>query len=147
MSLQATVLRGTLRAHAFLYERTDGLIGHRLLGVPSLMLRTRGRRSARTRTASLTYARDGERWLVVASAGGADRPPAWLLNLEADPNVEVQVGRRRTPAVATVIGHDDPDFPRVWKLVNDGNAGRYDAYQRRTSRSIPVVALAPGGSA
>jgi len=83
---------------------------------------------------------------VVASAGGADSPPGWLYNLRADADVEVQVGRRRTPAVATVIGHDDPDFPRVWKLVNDGNAGRYDAYQQRTRRPIPVIALTPASN-
>jgi deazaflavin-dependent oxidoreductase (nitroreductase family) len=139
MSLFST----TLRVHAFIYERSDGLIGHRILGVPSLMLRTTGRRTGQTRTNSLVYAPDGERWLVVPSKGGADTPPAWLLNLQANPQVEAQVGRKRTPVTATVIGHDDPDFARVWKLVNDGNSQRFAAYQQKTTRQIPVVALTP----
>lgn len=143
MSLYSSVFRATLQAHAFVYERTNGLIGHRILGVPTLMLRSTGRRTGKTRTNSLVYAKDGQRWLVVASKGGADAPPAWLYNVEANPQVEVQVGRTTTNATASVIGHDDPDFARVWKLVNDGNSGRYDAYQQQTSRPIPVVALAP----
>ena len=143
MSLYSIAFTTTLRVHAFLYERTGGLIGHRILGVPSLMLRTTGRKTGQTRTNSLVYARDGERWLIVPSNGGRDAPPAWLLNLKADPAVEVQVARTRTPVTATVIGHDDPDFARLWKIVNDGNAQRFAAYQEQTSREIPVVALTP----
>lgn len=143
MSAYETAFRTTLRVHQVLYERTNGLVGHRLLGVPTLLLRTTGRRSGRTRTNSLVYAEDGGRWIVVASKGGDPRPPAWQLNLEADPHVEVQVGRRHHPATARVIGHDDPEFERLWKLVNDRNGGRFEAYQRKTSRPIPLVALTP----
>jgi deazaflavin-dependent oxidoreductase (nitroreductase family) len=130
-----------LKIHAFLYEHTNGLIGHRLLGVPCLMLRTTGRKTAQTRTNSLVYAKDGDRYMVVASKGGDSRAPAWLLNLRAKPEVAVQIGRRRFPAVAAEIGVDDPDYARLWKLVNDKNKNRYDEYQKKTTRSIPVVAL------
>jgi deazaflavin-dependent oxidoreductase (nitroreductase family) len=139
MSLFST----TLRVHAFVYERTDGLIGHRLLGVPTLMLRTTGRRSGQTRTNSLVYASDGERRLIVPSKGGSDSPPAWLYNLRANPAAEMQIARTRTPVTATEIGHDDPEFERLWKLVNDNNGQRFAAYQTKTSREIPVVALSP----
>lgn len=142
MSLYSTALQ----VHEFVYKRTDGLIGHRVLGVPTLLLRTKGRRSGLTRTNALVYARDGERYLIVPSKGGADTPPAWLLNLTADPDVEFQIGRTKRPAKATIIGRDDPDFDRVWWIVNDNNAGRYDGYQTKTSRQIPVVALTPSGS-
>src|SRR5580692_7985429 len=117
MSLYTTAFSTTLRVHAFVYEHSGGLIGHRILGVPSLMLRTTGRKTGQTRTNSLVYARDGDRWLVVPSKGGAPKAPAWQLNLEANPQVEVQIARTTTPVTATVIGHDDPDFPRLWKLV------------------------------
>jgi deazaflavin-dependent oxidoreductase (nitroreductase family) len=143
MPIQQTLFRLTLQAHGVIYERSNGLIGHRMLGVPCLMLRTTGRRSGQTRTNSLVYARDGERWLIVASKGGDPKAPAWLHNIRANPQVEVQVGRSRHAATATEIGHDDPDFARVWKLVNDKNGGRYDAYQQKTSRPIPIVALTP----
>lgn len=143
MSLYATVFRTTLQVHQFLYERTDGLVGHRLLGVTTLLLRTRGRRSGETRTNALNYVEDGGRYIVVASKGGTPSPPAWLLNLQADSAVEVQIARQRIPCEATVLGHDDPDFARLWKLVNDHNSGRYDEYQRKTDRPIPLVALTP----
>jgi deazaflavin-dependent oxidoreductase (nitroreductase family) len=141
MSLYETVFGTTLRAHAFLYEHTGGRLGHRLLGVRCLMLRTTGRRSGQTRTNSLVYARDGERYLVVASKGGAPTAPAWLLNLRADPHVHVQVGRTQFAATATEIGPEHPDYARLWKLVNENNGNRYDAYQRKTTRPIPVVVL------
>jgi len=93
MSIYESVFHTTLRVHAFIYEHTDGLIGHRLLGVGCLMLRTTGRKTGQTRTNSLVYARDGERYLVVASKGGSPKAPAWLLNLRAKPEVQVQIGR------------------------------------------------------
>ena len=124
-----------------LYEQSGGFVGHRLLGVPTLLLRTTGARSGVTRTNALVYAPDGERYLVVASKGGADQAPGWLHNVRKDPNVEVQIGRGRHRALAEIIGGEDPDYPRVWRIVNDNNGGRYDEYQARTSRTIPVVAL------
>lgn len=141
MTLYDTVFRTTLQVHAFIYERTDGLIGHRVLGVPCLMLRTTGRKSGQTRTNSLVYAKDGDRYVVVASKGGDPKAPAWLLNLRATPQVEVQVGRTRFQAAATEIGQGDPDYARLWKLVNDDNGNRYEAYQKKTTRPIPLVAL------
>ena len=141
MSIYEGVFRTTLQVQAFLYEHTDGLIGHRLLGVPCLMLRTTGRKTGQTRTNSLVYAKDGDRYMVVASKGGAPKPPAWLLNLRATPEVEVQIGRMRFAATAAEIGPGDPDYARLWKLVNDRNANRYDEYQKKTTRPISVVAL------
>jgi len=121
-------------------------VGHRLLGVPCLLLRTTGRRSGKTRTSALVYARDGDDYVVVASLGGSDRPPAWLHNVRAEPHVGVQIERRRFPAVATVVDRDEPDHPRLWRLVNEVNRGRYDGYQAKTSRPIPVVRLTPAGA-
>lgn len=143
MSTTDSAFRAILQLHAFIYERSNGALGHRLLGVPCLMLRTTGRRTGTIRTNSLVYARDGGRYLVVASKGGDPRAPAWLLNLRANPDVEVQIGRSRFRAMATEIGPEDPDYPRMWKLVNDNNANRYVEYQKKTTRPIPVVALAP----
>ncbi|HEX3802197.1 MAG TPA: nitroreductase family deazaflavin-dependent oxidoreductase [Solirubrobacteraceae bacterium] len=143
MSLFDSTFRTTLRVHQFLYERTDGRIGHRLLGVSTLLLRTTGRRSAQLRTNALNYVEDSGRYIVVASRGGAPNPPAWLLNLQANPHAEVQIARRRIACTASVINHNDPEFARLWELVNERNAGRYDAYQKKTERQIPLVALTP----
>lgn len=132
-----------LRIHAALYQRTDGRLGHRMLGVPTLMLRTTGRRSGATRTNSLVYASDGEDYLVVASNGGADRPPAWLHNVRAQPGVEIQIGRERQRARARIVEPSDPSYERLWKLVNANNRDRYTAYQQQTTRPIPVIAITP----
>jgi len=131
----------TLKIQQMLYERTGGLIGHRLLGVPTLLLRTTGARSGLTRTSALVYAREGDRYLVVPSKGGADQAPGWLHNLRHNPSAEVQIGRKRHRATAEIVGRDDADYARLWRIVNDNNAGRYDEYQARTGRPIPVVAL------
>jgi F420H(2)-dependent quinone reductase len=136
-----SVTSQVLRAHEKLYVASDGRLGHKMLGVPTLLLRTTGRRSGTTRTNGLVYARDGADYLVVPSNGGADRPPAWLHNLRADPAVEIQIGRERQPATARVIEKADPDFERLWTIVNDNNRDRYRAYQEMTARPIPVVAL------
>jgi F420H(2)-dependent quinone reductase len=132
-----------LRFHEQLYKRTDGRIGHRMIGVPTLLLRTTGRRSGVSRTNGLVYAGDGDSYLVVASNGGADRPPAWLHNLRANPDVGIQIGRKRREATAKAIEPSDPDYDRLWKLVNDNNRDRYSAYQKQTTRPIPVIVLTP----
>jgi F420H(2)-dependent quinone reductase len=136
-----------LRVHEFLYTRTDGLVGHRMIGVPTLLLRTTGRRSGKTRTNSLVYARDGDDYLVVASKGGADEAPAWLHNLRANPDVEIQIGRKRSNARARVVDASDPDYGRLWQIVNANNHDRYNGYQKLTKRRIPVIVLRPAGSA
>jgi deazaflavin-dependent oxidoreductase (nitroreductase family) len=133
-----------LAVHQLIYERSNGRIGHRMLGVPTLLLRTTGRRTGATRTNALVYASDGDDYVVVASNGGEDRPPAWLLNLTAEPRVEVQVAGDRRPAGARVVERGDPDFERLWRLVNDNNSARYDGYQTKTQRPIPMVVVTPG---
>jgi deazaflavin-dependent oxidoreductase (nitroreductase family) len=132
-----------LRLHEQIYRRTDGRAGHRMLGVPTLLLRTTGRRSGATRTNALVYARDGDDYLVVASNGGADRHPGWLHNLRADPEVEIQISRKRVKRRARIVERSDPDYDRLWDVVNENNRDRYRGYQRKTARPIPVVAITP----
>ena len=138
-----SVTSQVLRVHEKLYVASDGRVGHKMIGVPTLLLRTTGRRSSVTRTNGLVYAQDGGDYLVVPSNGGADRAPAWLHNLQADPSVEIQIGRERQPATARVVDTTDPEHPRLWQIVNQNNRDRYAAYQQQTARPIPVVALTP----
>src|SRR6267154_1741080 len=102
-----------LRFHEQVYKRTDGRVGHRMIGVPTLLLGTTGRRSGATRTNGLVYARDGDDYLVVASNGGADRPSAWLHNLAANPAVEIQIARERRKGNAKVVEQTDPDYDHL----------------------------------
>jgi deazaflavin-dependent oxidoreductase (nitroreductase family) len=139
MSLTSQVLR----VHEKIYTGTDGRVGHKMIGVPTLLLRTTGRRSGQTRTNGLVYARDGDDYLVVASKGGADEAPGWLFNVKAHPDVEIQVGRERRSGTATVVEPTDPEYERLWKIVNENNKDRYSAYQKQTDRPIPVIAITP----
>ena len=132
-----------LAVHQFLYERSGGRYGARLGWLPILLLRTRGRRSGQTRTAALTYVRDGDAYAVVGSKGGSDSPPAWLLNLEAQPEVEVQVGTRAFPARARIA--TAAEQRRLWARAVELWPG-YAGYQRKTERKIPIVLLEPATS-
>lgn len=129
-----------LHVHQWAYELTGGRWGHGIGRLRTLLLRTTGRRSGRRRTVALLYQRDGDRLIVVGSKGGSDTPPGWLLNLQAQPDVEVQVGTRRFPARARVATADEqrrlwPVMTRLWP--------DYERYQSQTNRRIPLVILEP----
>jgi F420H(2)-dependent quinone reductase len=133
-----------LKLHDRIYQKTEGRIGHQIPGVPpSLLLHTVGAKTGLARTTSLTYAKDGDAYLVVASKGGEPTAPGWYFNLKAKPDVEINVGPKRFPVTARIVGKDDPDYARLWQVVNKNNANRYEGYQKRTTRPIPVVALTP----
>ena len=80
---------------------------------------------------------------MVASNGGDRRAPGWYHNLRAQPRAEINVGPRRFAVTAKVVLPDDPDYQRLWRIVNANNANRYDAYQARTTRPILVIRLTP----
>jgi F420H(2)-dependent quinone reductase len=137
------LLPQVLRVHDVVYRKTNGWIGHRALGIPSLLLHTVGAKTGMARTTSLTYARDGEDYLIVASKGGDPRAPGWYHNLRKNPNVEINVGPRRFGVTARPVLPTDAEYSRLWQIVNKNNSNRYAAYQKKTSRPIPVVVLTP----
>lgn len=131
-----------LQLHDTVYQRTNGWIGHRLLILPTLLLHTVGAKTGVRRTNSLTYARDGGDYLIVASNGGSPRSPGWYHNLRADPNVEINVGPKRFAVTAQPVLPGDPDRDRLWRIVTRFNKA-YPEYQKKTSRPIPIVRLTP----
>ncbi|WP_073879844.1 nitroreductase/quinone reductase family protein [Mycobacterium paraffinicum] len=142
--LERVVLSRIVRVHTFGYRKTRGLIGHHVPGMPaSLLLHTVGATTGIARTAALTYARDGGDFLVVASWAGAPVAPGWYHNLQRRPAAHINVGRQRIPVIARAVLPGEPDYGRLWRIVNDNNANNYDAYQQRTSRPIPIVRLTP----
>jgi len=141
--VEEKVLPQVLRVHDAVYRKTNGWIGHRTLWIPSLLLHTVGAKTGKQRTTSLTYARDGDSYLVVASKGGAPEAPGWYHNLKAKPDVEINVGPTRFAVTARPVLPDDPDYARLWQIVNKNNQNRDIEYQKRTSRPIPVVVLTP----
>ena len=143
MSLATTIQGSFLRLHQLVYERSDGRMGHRMIGVPTLLLRTTGRRTATQRTNALVYAKDGDEYVLVASNGGADNPPGWFFNVRAKPEVEIQVAHAKMAGTARVLEPGDQDYERLWRLVNENNHGRYDGYQSKTTRPIPLIVVSP----
>jgi F420H(2)-dependent quinone reductase len=144
VSLTDAIQGPLLKLHQRLYERSDGRVGHGMIGVPTLLLRSTGRRTGASRCNALVYAADGADYVLVASNGGSDRGPGWLFNVRAKPEVEIQVGRKRSPGATRVLEPGDDDYERLWRLVNEKNHGRYDAYQAGTARPIPLVVVSPG---
>ena len=133
-------LRATGRLNVPLYRLSRGRIGGRLGRAPILLLTTVGRRSGKARTAPVLYLRDGQRLVVIGSNAGNDRPPAWALNLEANPEGEVQVGGRKHSVHARVA--EGAEHDELWRRMNDQFEG-FDIYRDRTSRDIRLFVLEP----
>ena len=129
---------GWQQEHMKRYIASGGQDGHIWEGVPTLLLTTRGRRSGESRTTPLIYGRDGDRYLIVASRGGAPRHPSWYENLVAQPEVQLQVMADRFTARARTASAAEK--PALWKTMAK-IFPPYDEYQGRTTRDIPVVIL------
>jgi deazaflavin-dependent oxidoreductase (nitroreductase family) len=125
--------------HVRRYRETGGAVGHRWKrGSKILLLTTKGRKSGEPRTKPLIYEADGDRYVIVASKGGAPEHPDWYENLQAEPNVELQVLDEVFPARAHIAEGEERE--RLWQLVNE-QWPDYDSYQEKTDREIPVVVL------
>jgi deazaflavin-dependent oxidoreductase (nitroreductase family) len=131
--------------HALLFRLTKGRVGGRIGAHDVVLLTTTGRRSGQPRTVPLTYLPDDGRLVLVASNGGSDQHPAWFLNLSADPNVVAELHGDETRRLRARVATPEEKavlWPRVVAWWD-----RYDGYQRKTARDIPVVILedAPAG--
>jgi deazaflavin-dependent oxidoreductase (nitroreductase family) len=135
-----TIGRHSYRIHRSLYRWTGGVIGHRTPAGPMLLLTTVGRKSGQPRTNPLLYMPDGANFVVVGSNGGRPQPPAWILNLTATPEVDLQVGRRRCRAVAQVLSGEAK--AAMWPRLLEHYPG-WGSYQALTEREIKVVSLVP----
>jgi deazaflavin-dependent oxidoreductase (nitroreductase family) len=125
--------------HVERYRETDGEEGYSWQkGTTILLLTTKGRRSGKERTTPLIFTEHEGSYLVVASKGGADEPPAWYLNLKENPVVEVQIKGERFQARARDA--TDEEQPEMWREMT-AVWPDYDEYQKLTERRIPVVVL------
>ncbi len=129
---------GWQQRHRQRYEETNGEDGHMWQGVPTLLLTTKGSKSGNPYTTPLIYGQDANRYLIVASYGGAPKNPQWYRNLVANPEIEVQVVADKFKAKARTATADEkqslwPKMAAIWPA--------YDDYQSKTDRDIPVVVL------
>ncbi|HEY0452080.1 nitroreductase family deazaflavin-dependent oxidoreductase [Actinophytocola sp.] len=122
------------------FRAAGGKVGGPFAGSDLLLLTTTGARTGRESVSPLGYLADGDRLVVTASNAGAPHNPAWYHNVLANPDVTVEVGTRRFHAKATVP--TQPERDRLFAQVVEAMPG-YGDYQANTTRTIPVVILAP----
>jgi deazaflavin-dependent oxidoreductase (nitroreductase family) len=139
-SLGATGLRWTGRLNVPLYRASGGRLGGRIGRAPVLLLTTTGRRSGQKRTAPVVYLADDERLVVINTNAGNAKVPAWSHNLRANPEAEVEMGRKRLRVRARIA--EGEERAELWRNHNEQYAG-FDYYQTKLDREICVFVLEP----
>ena len=133
--------RGDWNAHTIAeFRRNHGRVGGPFEGAPLLLLHHVGAHSGKSRVNPVMYLKDGDRYLVFASKGGADTNPDWYHNLKAHPDIQIEVGDKTIDVSAEEIVGAERDG------LYSRQASLYPAfarYQRQTRRTIPVIALTP----
>jgi deazaflavin-dependent oxidoreductase (nitroreductase family) len=113
-------------------------------GLPTLLLTTIGKKSGAPRTVALVFLQDGERMVIVASLAGYDRNPAWYGNLQADPQCQVQLDRKKMKATARDA--TDAERKSLWPRLT-ALLPLWELFQKQTTRAFPIVILTPTGPA
>lgn len=141
------IIKVMSNAHTWLYRRSNGRLGKKwhvgsalVHGVPVCLVTTTGRKSGEPRTVPLLHMADGDNVVLVASQGGLPDNPAWYLNLQANPEVTVQLGKRARRMRAHTA--DAAERARLWPKLLEVYSD-YDNYQSWTEREIPVVVCEP----
>lgn len=131
---------GWVRDQVELYERTNGTEGAELRGWRAIIVTHRGRQTGAIRKTPLMRVVDGDRYVLVGSAGGEPKNPAWVYNLREDPEVEIrdrdEVRRMRVQEV------EGEERARAWQLAVEAFPP-YAEYQQQTERLIPVFIAEP----
>ncbi len=140
MRLRRWLIKGMSRTHLALQRLSRGRLLDRVAGMPVLLLTTTGRRSGKPRTTPLTFFRDADSLVVIASNGGSDRAPDWALNLQHDPRATVEIGADKLTVTARTASAEERE--RLWPEITATYSG-YARYQERTAREIPVLLLRP----
>jgi deazaflavin-dependent oxidoreductase (nitroreductase family) len=134
------MLRALGKLNVPIYRLTRGRVLGKVGRAPVLLLTTTGRRSGQPRTAPVVFLAEGERLIVIGSNAGNERPPAWALNLQANPDAEVEVrGQRRSVRARVAEGEERAE---LWRRSNEQYGG-FDDYKTRTSRDIRLFVLEP----
>ena len=136
----AAALKAFGKLNVPLYRLSRGRLFGQIAGSPVLLLTSIGRRSGQPRTAPVLYLADGERLIVIGSNAGHEKAPAWSLNLEANPDAEVELAGKRRKVQARVAAGEERE--ELWHEMNVQYGG-FDDYNARTTREIRLFVLEP----
>lgn len=135
-----SLFRIFLSFSVWLYRRTDGKFGGKIQGLPVLLLTTTGRKTGKKRTTPLGYFEYDGSYVISATYAGLDVHPAWFHNLKSNPMVVLQIQGRRLAALAEPA--DPTRRKQLWDTLVKLSPS-YGAYEKRTTREIPMVLLRP----
>ncbi len=139
-SLGATGLRWAGKLNVPLYRLSGGRILGRVNRAPVLLLTTTGRRSGQQRTAPVVFLEDEGRFVVINTNAGNAPVPAWSLNLKANPDAEIEVGRKRLAVQARIA--EGEERAELWRKHNVQYSG-FDDYAEKLEREAGVFVLEP----
>jgi deazaflavin-dependent oxidoreductase (nitroreductase family) len=125
-----------MSVHIALYRLTGGRLG----GKHIVLLTTIGKQSGQPRTKPLYHIKDGANYIVIASAGGNEKNPAWYANLSTNPKVTIEDHGRTIAGIASTT--NETERTRLWKIIV-AQAPNFAGYEKRTTRVIPVVRIQP----
>lgn len=131
---------GYMKDHIRRYLATNGEDGHIMNGFPCLVITTTGKKSGEKRQAAVIYGKHGNSHVIIASKGGSDTPPAWFINLQANPRAHIQVKDKKMDVKMRVASGSERE--QLWKMMV-GIFPDYADYQKKTAREIAVVVLDP----
>jgi deazaflavin-dependent oxidoreductase (nitroreductase family) len=134
--LLALMLKYFARAHIWVYQRTNGRLGAKLLWFPAALITTVGRKTGQPRVTATLYLRDGDRVVLPASFGGRAEHPMWYRNLKANPKVHVQIRGEQRDLIARDATDDERNryWPKLTRIYPP-----YRGYREATDRVIPLV--------
>jgi deazaflavin-dependent oxidoreductase (nitroreductase family) len=127
-----------MRLQIYLYRRSGGKTMGHMRGMPLLLLTTVGRKSGKQRVTPVMYIRDGDDYVITASNAGADKHPAWYLNLKANPQTTIEVGSMTKSVSARQASQEEK--ARLWAQLVE-QAPFFEDYKKKTTRDIPMVIL------
>ena len=142
MGIRFSLIRIVSRFHVYIYRISRGRVGKQIGALRFLLLTTVGRKSGKKRTVPLTAIPYGSKYILVASFGGSSVHPAWLTNIQKNPNVEIRDGTTVKQAKASIVGTTHPSHKEMWGKAAATYAG-YNDYKKATSRRIPIVIITP----
>jgi deazaflavin-dependent oxidoreductase (nitroreductase family) len=127
-------------SHVAAYLETNGEKGGVWNGATAVLVTTKGRKSGEKRTIAIIGKQVGDNFVIIASKGGSPVHPLWYLNIQADPNVEIQYLGDKWEAIARTA--ESPEREQLWaEACTQWPA--FNDYQARTDRRIPVVVIEP----